>query len=151
RLVSSLGSAQRQQVEIAKALATNARILLMDEPTSSFSEEQAAALLDLIVDLRAHGLGIVFTTHRLAEAFKVADHFLVMRDGCRVAEVPAGEASAEQVITWMVGRPVQTFYEKPPHEPRPGEPVLSVRGLSGGVVRDATFTVGHGEILGFGG
>jgi ABC-type sugar transport system ATPase subunit len=149
--LSSLSVAQRQQVEIVKALSTNARVLLMDEPTSALSEEQSDHLLSLIRELRDRGLSVVFTTHRVKEAFQVADRFVVMRDSRGVADVPAKGATFDGVITLMVGRPVEAYYAAPKHQKRSEEPILAVEGLSGGVVDDVSFTLFGGEILGFGG
>jgi ABC-type sugar transport system ATPase subunit len=149
RRLSTLTVAQQQLVEIAKALSAHAKILLMDEPTSSLSEEQAENLLRLIQELRAQGLGIVFTTHRLPEAFKIADRFAVLRDGKLVANVQAAETTAEKVIQWMVGRPLDNLFPKP--EVKVGETVLSVRSLSGGMVKEIEFSLRRGEILGFAG
>jgi ribose transport system ATP-binding protein len=149
--LSELTVAHRQQVEIAKALSTNARVLLMDEPTSALSEEQSANLLKLIRELRDNGLSIVFTTHRLKEAFEVADRFVVMRDSRGVADVPACDTTSDQIITWMVGRPVDAYYATPMRERRSEQPILGVRGLTGGIVHDANFALYGGEILGFGG
>jgi ribose transport system ATP-binding protein len=149
--LSELTVAQRQQVEIAKALSTNARVLLMDEPTSALSPEQSAHLLTLIRELRDQGLSIVITTHRVKEAFEVADRFVVMRDSRGVADVVARGTTPDQIINWMVGRPVDAYYATPMHERRTDQPILEVRGLSGGIVHGVNLTLYGGEILGFGG
>lgn len=144
-----LTAGQQQLVEIAKALASNAQVLFMDEPTSSLSEETSENLLALIRELKAQGMAIVFTTHRLPEAFKVADRFVVLRDGKKVGEGVASELTQEKVVEWMVGRPMDQHYPK--QSAKMGEAVLSVRGLCGGMVKDIEFTVHSGEILGFAG
>ncbi len=150
-LLSDLSVAQRQQVEIAKAISTHARVILMDEPTSALSEEQSGRLLELIKHLRSQGLSIVFTTHRINEAFQIADRFVVMRDSRAVADVPARDATIGGIITQMVGRPVQAYYATEEHARVSSRPVLEVKGLSGGIVRDVSFSLYAGEILGFGG
>jgi ribose transport system ATP-binding protein len=148
-LLSELPTAQQQLVEIARTLASDAQVLLMDEPTSSLSEAQSQNLLQLICELSAQGLCIVFTTHRLHEAFEVADRFVVLRDGAMAGAAAASDTTADQVIQWMVGRPVSQRFLK--REVGIGETVLEVRGLSGGMVQDVTFSLHKGEILGFGG
>jgi ABC-type sugar transport system ATPase subunit len=148
-MLAGLPTAQQQLVEIARSLVSEARILLMDEPTSSLSEEQSRNLLELIRELSAQGICIVFTTHRLQEAFQVADRFVVLRDGEQVGLAPAAEATLERVIQWMVGRAVSQRFPK--RQVEIGETVIAVRGLSGGIVQDVEFTLRKGEILGFGG
>src|SRR5439155_11250214 len=83
--VASLGVAQQQMVEIARALAGNPRVLVLDEPTAALSERETARLFDILGDLRASGLGIIYISHRLSEIFAIADRVTVLRDGCRVA------------------------------------------------------------------
>lgn len=147
--LSDLPTAQQQLVEVARTLTGDAQILLMDEPTSSLSEAQSKNLLRLIRELSAQGLSIVFTTHRLHEAFEVADRFLVLRDGAMAGTAAASDTTPDQVIQWMVGRPLNQRFPK--RESKIGETALQVRGLSGGFVQDVTFSLHKGEILGFGG
>jgi ABC-type sugar transport system ATPase subunit len=153
--VSRLSVAQQQLVEIARAISTEGtEVVLMDEPTAALPEANVRELLDLIFALRNRGLSIVMTTHRLTEAFEVADRIFVMRDGERVAEVRRDDEQAthEQVIRWMVGRPISALFPERPQErvPRNGA-VLEVRGLTSDAVSDVSFDVSAGEILGFGG
>jgi ABC-type sugar transport system ATPase subunit len=148
--VSELTVGQQQQVEIAKAISFKAQVLLMDEPTSALSEDVAANLLRLMQELKARGMGIVFTTHRLPEAFKVADRFLVLRDGRVAGGGTADRITEADLVEMMVGRPMAQHYPKADVAIRP-EPVLEVSGLSGGMVRDVSFSVRPGEILGFAG
>ena len=122
----------------------------MDEPTSSLSEEVAQNLLSLMSELRAQGMAIVFTTHRLREAFKVADRFVVLRDGRLVGALLAKNTSETQIVEMMVGRPLSQHYHKA-KVPIGATPALEVRGLSGGIVKDVSFAVRPGEILGFAG
>ncbi len=151
-VVGDLSIAQRQQVEIAKALSqSDVSVLLLDEPTSSLPEEQANDLLALLQRLREQGLAIVITTHRLDEAFAVADRIVVLRDGERVAEFDAEEpdATRDRIVEAMVGRTLTALF--PDHRAPQEETVLEVRGLSGGIVHDVSFEVRRGEIFGLGG
>jgi ABC-type sugar transport system ATPase subunit len=149
QMLYRLSTAQQQLVEIARTLVSNARVLLMDEPTSSLAEEQSQNLLQLVRDLSDQGIAVVFTTHRLNEALAVADRFVVLRDGEFAGSTTAADVSLDQIVRWMVGRPVSQRFPK--REVTPGETVLEVRNLSGGIVKDVSFSVRAGEILGIGG
>ena len=122
----------------------------MDEPTSSLSEEVASNLLALMRELQPQGMAVVFTTHRLPEAFQVADRFVVVRDGRVVGRVPARDANEAAIVEMMVGRPMNQHYPKFA-VPIERKPRLEVLGLSGGMVRDVTFSVRPGEIFGVAG
>ncbi len=151
-LVRRLSIAEQQLVEIAKSLAQHeVKVLLMDEPTSSLPEEQAQALLALIRRLRGAGYAIVITTHRIAEAFSVADRIVVMRDGAKVSEFNAHDSAVtrDAVVHAMIGRELTALF--PDKRESPGAPVLEVSGLWGGMVEDVALTVRSGEILGLGG
>ena len=106
-LVRNLSVAQQQLVEIAKALATDARLIIMDEPTSAVGEGEVQALMDIIRQLRDQGLGIIFISHHLDEVFEIADRIVVLRDGHRVAAMPTRDATIDQVIALMVGRSIE--------------------------------------------
>jgi ribose transport system ATP-binding protein len=151
-IVGRLSIAQQQQIEIAKALAHDeVQVLLMDEPTSSLPEEQAQELMDLIRALRDAGHAIVITTHRIPEAFSVADRIVVMRDGKKVAEYDAHDPAVTRsaVVNAMVGRELTALF---PAKRTPGDRVVvEVDGVSGGMVHDVSFTVAEGEIFGLGG
>jgi ribose transport system ATP-binding protein len=149
-LLSDLSMGQQQLVEIAKAVSFEAKVLFMDEPTSSLSEEVANNLLILMRDLRRQGMAIVFTTHRLPEAFRVGDRFVVVRDGRVVGKVAADVANEARIVEMMVGRPMNQHYPKF-NVPIERKPMLEVEGLSGGIVKDVTFSVRPGEIFGFAG
>jgi ABC-type sugar transport system ATPase subunit len=149
-VVSELSVGQQQLIEIAKAISFDAKVLFLDEPTSSLSEDVAENLLRLMSELRAQGMAIVFTTHRLPEAFKVADRFAVVRDGKLVGTVLAKDARQSAIVEMMVGRPLSQHFPK--RQVAIGaEPVLEVKGLSGGIVKDVSFALHPGEILGFAG
>ena len=148
--VGELGRSERQMVEIAKALRGELRILILDEPTASLTERETELLFELVARLKAEGVGIVYITHRVAELQRVADRVTVLRDGKRIATVSASEASVDQLVEMMTGRPVSEVY--PRIESQPGEPVLELRGLSTtSGVRDATFSVRSGEVVGVAG
>lgn len=143
--VGELGAAQQQMVELAKALSLDAKLIVMDELTSALSHHEVEHIFGVIRRLKARGLGMVFVSHRLEEVFEIADRLVVLRDGKRVGEGRVGQTSLDQVIQWMVGRPI----EKASHEAKVhGEPALEVRNLSGAGVRNASFVLHRGEILG---
>jgi ABC-type sugar transport system ATPase subunit len=139
--------AQQQLVEIAKALAANARILVMDEPTTALSNREVEKLLAIVRDLRKEGLGIIYVSHRLDEVFAVCDRATVMRDGEHIATEPVAALTRERLIELMVGRKLEAEYPK--RVPNIGEERLSVRGLRRGkAVRDVSFSLRRGEVLG---
>lgn len=150
-LVESLSVAERQQVEIAKALAIDAQILIMDEPTSALGPEETQTLFGIMRSLRERGLSLIFITHRLEEVMEVADRIIVLRDGERVGTLNASETTIDEIIRLMVGRELtDVFFHK--EEVAIGDTVLQVKNLSrGGVVKDVSFDVRAGEILGFAG
>ncbi|MFN8057749.1 MAG: sugar ABC transporter ATP-binding protein [Vicinamibacterales bacterium] len=148
--VSTLALAARQMVEIARALVHDARLVILDEPTSALAHDDVARLFRVIGDLRARGLAVIYISHVLEEVQAVADAITVMRDGRAVAQDLAPSTSAAEIVRLMVGRTVAELY--PRSLRRPGEVVLAVNGL-GGVRRplEATFEVRRGEILGIAG
>ncbi len=150
-LVRHLSVAQQQMVEIAKALAIKARVIIMDEPTSALGEEEVAVLFNIIRSLKAQGLAVIFITHRLEEVFQVADRVVVLRDGRRVGSFPINEATPDKIIALMVGRALDRSQVRVGCA-QAGTPVLEVRGLTRrGVIHDVSFTVHKGEILGIAG
>ena len=148
---SSLGMAEQQLVEIARALGADARILLMDEPTASLSEREAERLFQRIGELRQRGVGIVYISHRLDELARVADRVTVLRDGARVATRPMAETSRDELVRLMAGREVSAVFPKR-DVPRGGV-VLETRGLGcrAAGVRDVDLTLHAGEIQGLAG
>ncbi len=149
KLVRDLTVAAQQMVEIAKAMSHNARLILMDEPTSALSSKEVDALFHLMRQLKARGVSVVFVSHRLEEIREVVDRVIVMRDGHRVGELPVAEATEEKLIQYMVGRKVGLF---PKEEAEISTPVLEVRNLSGkNGVQNVSFTVRRGEIVGLAG
>ncbi|MBC8130114.1 MAG: sugar ABC transporter ATP-binding protein [Rhizobiaceae bacterium] len=151
RVVRGLSVAQCQMVEIAKALSLNAEILIMDEPTSSLTESETAGLFDVIRDLKASGVGIVYISHRLGEMAGIVDRVTILRDGRFVSTDDFGAIGVDAIVQRMVGRSLD---EKFPDATRvPSEDVLlEARGLTRrGVFHDVSFTLRRGEILGFAG
>ncbi|WP_138472386.1 sugar ABC transporter ATP-binding protein [Poseidonocella sp. HB161398] len=148
--VASLSVAMRQRVEIARALNQNAKVLILDEPTAALAEKDAERLLDIVLRLRARGVGIVYVSHRMNEIFRISDRMTVLRDGQYVGTVDAAATSEADLIAMMVGRSIDQVFPKV--EAQIGAPVLEVRGLSSGpLVQDATLTVRAGEIVGLAG
>ncbi len=145
-LCRDLTVAQQQIVEIAKALATSARILVMDEPSAVLSAQEVENLFGIIRDLQRQGLGIIYISHRLDEIFDIADRVMVLRDGAHVGTRPIGEATEEQLIEMMVGRKLEQ--EFPRRQACVGGPRLVVNGLRRGrAVRDVSLTIRRGEVL----
>jgi ABC-type sugar transport system ATPase subunit len=150
RLVKNLSIAQQQVVEIAKAITSNAQIVLMDEPTSSISQSDADKLFNIIRGLRADGVTIVYISHRLHEIDGIADRITVLRDGDLVGTVNRAEVTERDLIRMMVGRELTTMYPKV-NVPI-AEPALRVENLSSdGAFRGISFEVRKGEIFGIGG
>ena len=148
--VSTLSVANRQRVEIAKALSLNARVLIMDEPTAALPEADVLRLFAIVRHLRARGVGVVYISHRMAEIFALADRVTVLRDGEFVATREVAHTSEPELITMMVGRVIDHLFPK--LATQAGEPVIEVRDLvSPPVVRGVSFTVRAGEIVGLAG
>jgi ABC-type sugar transport system ATPase subunit len=150
RLVSSLTVAEQQRLEIAKALAIEAKVIILDEPTATLAEREIEGLFEVIQELASRGVAILYISHRLDEIFRIADRVTVMRDGKVVETRPASELTEEELVNLMVGREVGNLYPKP--EAEIGEVLLRVEGISReGVLKDCSFEVRSGEILGFAG
>jgi len=151
RPARTLSMAEQQMVEIAKAVGTNARILLMDEPTALLSEREVASLFRLIRQLRKSGVAIVYISHRMDEILSIADRITVLRDGETVAVREASSVDREELLQLMVGRSIASVFPK--REVPIGDVALEVRCLSNPEVglSDISFTVRSGEILGFAG
>ena len=149
-LVGNLQVSKQQMVEIAKALSTNARVLIMDEPTSALTSKEIEELFRIIHQLKAEGRGIVYISHRLEELQHIVDTVTIMRDGQFILESPFKDISMNDIIANMVGREIKEKF--PRVECRKGKPVLEVKNLNAGrMVRDVSFTSYEGEILGFAG
>ena len=148
--VEELSVAQRQLIEIAKALLGNAKIIAMDEPTSSLTPKEIAVLLDLVRSLAADGVSIIYVSHKLDEIFSVADKATILRDGKVVGFNHVADLTRDGVVQKMVGR--ELAQRQPRTSLASEEKVLEVSGLSWGTsVRDVSFTLHKGEILGIAG
>ena len=142
-----LSVAEQQEVEIAKALSQNARLIVMDEPTAALSPSEVERLLEVVRELQAQGIGVIYISHRLNEIFEIADRVTVLRDGGHVGTKPIGEFTRDSMIELMVGRSLDQEFPKAAAEL--GEERLVVRGLSRGRrVREVSFGVRRGEVLG---
>jgi rhamnose transport system ATP-binding protein len=150
-LVRSLSMPQQQLVEIAAALGTRARVLILDEPTASLGEHDADNLFAVIRELRGQGVGIIYISHRLAEVIQIADRVTVLRDGAYVTTREASGLTATEMIQLMVGRSLDAVFHKA--QAPIGDVVLEVRGLScrKSGVSNVNLTVRAGEILGMAG
>jgi ABC-type sugar transport system ATPase subunit len=148
--VSGLSVGYRQVIEILKALATNPRVIIFDEPTSSLEAHESALVLDTIGKLAAKSIGVVYITHRMDEVFQVSDRITVLRDGTLAGVWNAADVSREQVVNAMVGREMTELY--PPRSDDRGDELLRVDDLSRGrSFRGISFSLHKGEILGFSG
>ena len=150
RPVAGLGVAQQQMVEIAKALSLDAKLLIMDEPTSALSDTEIGQLFALIRRLKARGVAVVFISHHLDEVFEICDRGTVLRDGEYIDTVELSQVTKEDLIRMMVGRNLEQQYPK--MATQRGEEALRVEGLSrAGELHDISFTAYTGEILGIAG
>lgn len=148
RLVANLPIADQQEVVIARALARDCRVLILDEPTAVLSPEESERLFTLLRRLRASGTTIVYVSHRIPEVFSLADKVCVMRDGQLVAEWATEETTPDEVVRAMIGRDLSEW----DHEPVAGSGTLcKVRGLSGPTFRDVSFDLREGEVFGIAG
>ncbi len=148
--VRFLTVAQRQMVEIAKAVSYESDVLIMDEPTSALTETEVEHLFRIIRDLKARGIGIVYITHKMNELFEIADEFSVFRDGQYVGTHPSSEVTRDDIIRMMVGREITDMFPK--EEAEITDVLLSVQGLTlDGVFHDISFDLRKGEILGLAG
>ncbi|MEY3677183.1 MAG: hypothetical protein RL351_410 [Actinomycetota bacterium] len=149
-LMRDLSVAQAQMVEIAKAIAFDARIIIMDEPTSAITDREVAALHKIIGQLREAGTAIIYITHKMDEVFAISDEITIFRDGTWVATELAKNMTRDSLISLMVGRELTALFPK--SEAKIGEVILEVKNLNRGrQVKDVSFSLKRGEILGFAG
>jgi D-xylose transport system ATP-binding protein len=157
--VESLGVGQKQLVEIVKALAKDARILILDEPTAALSEHEVQILLGIVRELRGKGIACIYISHKLEEVFALADRITVLRDGASIWTKDAHATNQADVISAMVGREIADLYPRRTASAPPANfgPALAVRGLSvadstgRARLHDISFEVAPGEVLGIGG
>jgi ribose transport system ATP-binding protein len=152
--VGDLSPGQRQLVEIARALALRARVLIMDEPTSSLTQREADRLFEVVADLKRSGVAVVYISHRLAEVQRIADRVVVLRDGRNAGALDRAAITHRAMVQLMVGRELQQFYQKQHALAAPsGPPRLEVCDLryAGGPAAPVSFAVRAGEIVGLAG
>ena len=148
--MKDLTVSKQQMVEIAKAISYDAKIIIMDEPTSAIPEREVAHLHGMIKRLTDFGVAIIYITHKMDEVFRISDDITVFRDGKHVGSYPAKELDRDKLIKLMVGRELTDLFPK--EEAEIGDVVLSVQGLNrGSVVKDVSFELRRGEILGLAG
>jgi len=157
--VKDLGVGKQQLIEIAKALSRDVKLLILDEPTSALNEDDCENLLDLLRELKKHGVTCILISHKLREVIKIADAVTVLRDGQTICTLDAkkGEVSETVLIKHMVGREIENIYPKRTHK-RSAEILLEVKNwnaydpkLGRSVLKDVSFNVKKGEIVGFAG
>ena len=149
--VMTLTIAEQQQVEIARALHRNSRVLVMDEPTAALSSRETQRLFELILRLRDEGMAIIYISHRMAEVYEPSDRVSVLRDGQYVGSLTRDNLNASELVRMMVGRPLSDLFNKERDIP-PGQPRLRVEDLTdGGKVKASSLVVRAGEIVGLAG
>ena len=148
--VASLSVGNRQRIEIARALAQDARVLIMDEPTAALAEADVQRLMDIVRNLCARGVAIIYVSHRMPEIFALANRVTVLRDGQHVGTKPVSEVDEAKLVSMMVGRPIDRLY--PAKQGKDGDVILELRDVSHGrVVRNVSLALKRGEILGLAG
>jgi ABC-type sugar transport system ATPase subunit len=146
--IGSLSIAKKQMCEIARALTHDAKIVVFDEPTASLTDAEKVVLFDVIKDLQADGVGLVYISHRMEEIFKITDRISILRDGSYRGTLVTAETNEEEVTQNMIGRKLDLTRRESTHDL--GEVMLEVRGLScGKLYQDVSFKVHEGEVLGF--
>jgi ribose transport system ATP-binding protein len=151
-LVSELPLAQRQLVEIAKALSRNPKALILDEGTSALSRHDVELVFQVLRRLREEGRSVIFISHRMGEVEEIADTLTIFRDGEDVGSFPMGAISRDEIVQLMIGRKLEQVFPPKVKPTEPRTPVLEIKNLSwGSVLHDISLTVGEGEIVGLGG
>ncbi len=150
QVVGELPVSKQQMVEIAKALSTNARVLIMDEPTSALTAREIDDLFRIIRELKEKGCGIVYISHRLEELQHIVDRVTIMRDGQYITRMDFQDTSLDEIIAYMVGREIKEKFPRVSCEK--GKKIFEVKDLNAGrMVRDVSFSLYEGEIVGFAG
>ncbi|SNY93177.1 ribose transport system ATP-binding protein [Cohaesibacter sp. ES.047] len=151
--VADLSLGERQMVEIARALSSNARIIIMDEPTTALSNRETEKLFEVIEALKKDNIAVIYISHRMEEVYRLADRCSVLRDGNYIGTLDKEDINAERLISMMVGRELSTFYKKEHHPDETlGEIAMSVEDLGDDKkVKHCSFVVHHGEVLGIAG
>ena len=149
-LTRDLSISQRRLVELARAVSMDAKLVIMDEPTTVFTEQEVEHLFEIVRSLKAQGVTTLYISHRLEEIYSIADRVTVLRDGKVIATTAVQEATEDKLIQWMVGRELKRVF--PTRSNSPGEEMLSVLDLTKkGVIQDVSFSVRRGEIVGLSG
>ena len=148
-LIRELSIANRQIIELAKAMVKKAKVIIMDEPTAAITVSEQEKLFELVDRLKANGVTVIYISHRLDELFRICDRVSILRDGQYVATKHITETSKQELINFMVGRELSNTY--PEKRPAEKEVVLSVKNLTGNGVKNINFELHKGEILGFAG
>ena len=146
--IRTLKIAQKQMVEIAKAISFDAKVIIMDEPTAVLTLVETEILFGLIRNLTSRGIGIVYVSHRLGEVKQIADRVTILRDGYLVATKPINDVTEQQIASLMVGRDVDHTVADD-FEGDPSEVVLEAKEITGDILKGVSFSVAKGEILGF--
>ncbi len=150
-LAGDLSLAEQQQIEIARALTRNSRVLIMDEPTASLSDKEIQHLFKIVKRLKEQGILVIFISHRLDEVLQIADRASVLRDGKFIGTLQEGEIDQNRIVSMMVGRDLGDYFRHDSNqEVQPGYFVVENLG-DGGMIEDISFSVGRGEILGIAG
>lgn len=151
-IVENLTIAQQQMVEIVKAVSFNANIIVMDEPTSSLSNEEVEQLFEIIETLKAKKVSIIYISHRMEELFRISDRVTIIRDGAYVGTRETAKTNPNELVAMMVGRDLESFYSRDFADLSKAEVALEVKNLSSeNTFEDVSFKVRRGEILGFSG
>ncbi|QEN08350.1 sugar ABC transporter ATP-binding protein [Oceanispirochaeta crateris] len=149
-LVSQLSTAQKQMIEVARALSLDAKLIIMDEPTSSLTESETNTLFEIIDNLKKKNVSVIFITHRMNEIFRVADKVAIMRDGEMICTLDIASTNKNEVIRHMVGREIDDIFAK--EQAEISDVIMEVENLSTkGFLKDISFNIRKGEILGFAG
>ncbi len=148
-VIGDLPIAQQQIVEIAKALSRQARLIVMDEPTSTLTERETERLFQLIRSLRNQGISVIYISHRLEEIYEIADRVTVLRDGHFIGTYPVSQVTQAELVHLMVGRDINDLFQKEPSEKQ--NVVLEVKHLTSGCLKDVSLRLHRGEILGLSG
>lgn len=149
--LTKLSIAHQQMVEIAKALSLNARLIVMDEPTSSLTLTETSRLLEVVKELRAQGVAIIYISHRLNEVCEIADRAVVLRDGANAGSLTRAEITHDNLVKMMVGRDLESFYRHPEGKTEAGFFKVESLRTSRYPQQTVTFSIGKGEILGLAG
>jgi ribose transport system ATP-binding protein len=147
RMVGDLSAAEKQMVEITKALSFNSRLIIMDEPSSSLTSDELKRLFMIIGNLKAKGVSIIYISHKLDEIFELCDVVTIMRDGHMIDTQPVSNITRGEMIAKMVGRTIENEFPERPH--CVGETLMEVRSINTRKLHDISFELKKGEILGF--